>query len=202
MLGGLGGVSKTMWLMMLAVSIALGDEFLGKETKVGSVLLILGEEDQGEIDRRFNAICSFLSLDQHQAQLVGERVRAYPMTGQDARFTKITGGSLEGTEFPAEVIAAANELVDESGCPLALVGLDHAGLIHGGEFNSREDVVQTMRQAEHVSQELGVATLVPCWLTEGKEFGTKPVKSSIGKEDADQNDVTGSSRVFGFRPST
>jgi hypothetical protein len=131
-LGGLGGVSKTMYSIQLAVSIALGRDFLGKPTKVGSVLLILGEEDQEEIDRRFNAICTHLNLVAAEIQLVDERVRAYPMNGLDARFTKKDMGSLEGTVFPAEIIAAASELETESGLPLALIVLDHAGLIHGG----------------------------------------------------------------------
>ena len=181
-LGGLGGVSKTMYSMQLAVSIALGRDFLGKPTKVGSVLLILGEEDQEEIDRRFNAICTDLKLSAAEIQLVDGRVRAYPMNGLDARFTKKDMGSLEGTDFPAEIIAAASELETGSGLPLALIGLDHAGLIHGGEFNSREDVVQTMRQANHISSEVGAATLV---------LAHSP-KTSIGKEESDQNDVTGS----------
>jgi RecA-family ATPase len=181
-LGGLGGVSKTMYSMQLAVSIALGRDFLGKPTKTGSVLLILGEEDQEEIDRRFNAICTDLKLSPAEIQLVDERVRAYPMNGLDARFTKKDMGSLEGTDFPAEIIAAASELEMGSGLPLALIGLDHAGLIHGGEFNSREDVVQTMRQANYVSSEVGAATLV---------LAHSP-KTSIGKDESDQNDVTGS----------
>jgi hypothetical protein len=181
-LGGLGGVSKTMWSMQLAVSIALGRDFHGKPTKVSSVLLILGEEDQEEIDRRFNAICTDLNLSAAEIQLVGERVRAYPMNGLDARLTKKDLGSLEGTDFPAEIITAAAELEAQSGLPLALIALDHAGLIHGGEFNSREDVVQTMRQANHISSEVGAATLV---------LAHSP-KTSIGKEESDQNDVTGS----------
>ncbi len=104
------------------------------------------------------------------------------MNGLDARFTKKDQGSLEGTDFPAEIIAAASELETGSGLPLVLIVLDHAGLIHGGEFNSREDVVQTMRQANHISSEVGAATLV---------LAHSP-KTSIGKEESDQNDVTGS----------
>ena len=61
-LAGLGGVSKTMLLMMLSMSVALGRNFLGKATKTGCVLLILGEEDHEEINRRFNAISQHLNL--------------------------------------------------------------------------------------------------------------------------------------------
>ena len=140
------------------------------------------EEDQDEIDRRFNAICTHLNLSRADTGLVSERVRAHPMNGMDARFTKKDQGSLEGTSFPGEIIAAASTLETESGLPVALIGLDHAGLIHGGEFNSREDVVQTMRQVNHISSEVGAATLV---------LAHSP-KTSIGKEASDQNDVTGS----------
>lgn len=181
-LAGFGGVSKTMLLMMLAVHIALGKDFLGKPVKAGCILLILGEEDQEEIDRRINAICHALALSDAEKKLVGDRIRAYPMIGQDARFAQIKDGSAEGTGFPEEIIEVAKALEAESGVPLALIGLDHAGVIHGGNFNAREDVVQTMTQVGKVATGTGAATMV---------LAHSP-KSSSTKDESDQNDVTGS----------
>ncbi len=181
-LGGLGGVSKTMCAMTLAARIALGRDFLDKSVKEGCALLILGEEDQSEIDRRFNAICHDMNLAPNELQLVQDRVRAFPLNGMDARLTKISNGNLEGTEFTAEIVAATQRLEQEASLPVTMVALDHAGLIHGGDFNSREDVVQTMRQAGVIAGESGAAVIV---------LAHSP-KNSIGKENSDQGDVAGS----------
>ncbi len=181
-LAGLGGVSKTMLSMQLAVCVALGLQYMGKATLEGAVMLILGEEDAEEIARRFNAIVKVMNLSNEQIALVKMRIRAFPMNGLDSRLTKKQVGSLEATEFTAEVIAAAKALAVEAEVPVRLVILDHAGLIHGGEFNSREDVVQTMRQVNLIAQTSEAAVMV---------LAHSP-KTAIGKEKADSNDVAGS----------
>jgi hypothetical protein len=181
-LAGLGGVSKTMWMLQLCICIALGLPLMGKATKMGAVLLILGEEDMDEITRRLGAIALHMRLTPQQINLVKERIRAFPMNGLDARLTKVTAGSLEGTEFAVEIIKATKQLEDSSGCKVRLIGLDHAGLIHGGEFNSREDVVQTMRQVTRVSKETEASVLV---------LAHSP-KNTIIKEKSDAADVAGS----------
>lgn len=181
-LAGLGGASKTMLAMQWAVCVALGLPYMGKETLLGAVLFILGEEDSEEIDRRFNAIVKAMNLTAEQIALVQKRIRAFPMNGLDARLTRKQAGALEGTDFTAEVIAASKALEIEAGVPVRLVILDHAGLIHGGEFNSREDVVQTMRQVTFIAQECKAAVLV---------LAHSP-KTAVGKDKADSNDVAGS----------
>ncbi len=181
-LAGLGGVSKTMLSMLWAVCIVLGLPWKGKLTLEGACLLILGEEDKEEIERRFNAIAKFLNLTKEQIALVAMRIRAFPMNGLDSRMTKKQLGALESTDFSSEVIKATKALEAEAGIPVRLIILDHAGLIHGGEFNSREDVVQTMRQVNYVAKETSAAVLV---------LAHSP-KASIGKDKADSNDVAGS----------
>lgn len=181
-LAGIGGVSKTMLAMIWAVHIALGLPWNGMKTLMGSVLLILGEEDIEEIGRRFNAIAKALKLTKEQTDLLHKRIRAFPMNGLDSRLTKNQGGSLEGTDFTFEIIAACKNLEDESGVPVRLTVLDHAGLIHGGEFNSREDVVQTMRQVNYIAEESSSAILV---------LAHSP-KASMSKDKADASDVAGS----------
>jgi hypothetical protein len=91
--------------------------------------------------------------------------------------THFLGGSLEGTGFSAEIIEAARQLEAECGLPVRMIGLDHAGLIHGGEFNAREDVVQTMRQVNHIAQETGAAVLV---LAHSPKAAAAAEKSSAG----------------------
>jgi hypothetical protein len=159
-LAGFGGVSKTQWALQAAVCIALGLLFMGKKAEAGAVLLLLGEEDRDEIARRFNAVVRAMQLTQQQIELVSQRTWAFPMVGLDSRLTRRINGSLEGTALTKEIIAAATALEVEAGVPVRLIGLDHAGLIHGGEFNAREDVVQTMRQVNQIAQETGAAVMV------------------------------------------
>ena len=181
-LAGIGGVSKTMLVMIWAVHIALGLPWNGKFTLLGSVLLILGEEDKQEIARRFNAIAKFLKLNDEQIASVQKRIWAFPMSGLDSRLTKKQAGALEGADFTNEIIDASKELEEESRSPVRLIILDHAGLIHGGEFNSREDVVQTMQQVNKVAKDCNAAVLV---------LAHSP-KASMGKDKADASDVAGS----------
>lgn len=181
-LAGLGGASKTMWLMICATSVALGLEFMGKKTKQGAVLLILGEEDTEEIGRRFNAIAKHLRLNASQKNLLRQRVRAFPMSGLDTRLTKKIGGSLEGTGLTSELIKVAKALEIEAGMPVGLIGLDHAGLIHGGEFNTREDVVQTMREVSAIAEQTQSSVMV---------LAHAP-KAAVGKSKTDSTDVAGS----------
>lgn len=181
-LAGLGGVSKTMLSMQIAVCVALGLPYMGKATLPGAVILILGEEDAEEIARRFNAIAKAMNLSPEQIALAAQRILAFPMNGLDSRLTKKQVGALEATEFTTEVIAVSKALEIEAGVPVRLIVLDHAGLIHGGEFNSREDVVQTMRQVNFIAQESQAAVMV---------LAHSP-KTAIGKEKADSNDVAGS----------
>jgi RecA-family ATPase len=181
-LAGLGGVSKTMLMMQWAVCIALGLSYMEKKTLSGAVMLILGEEDTDEIARRFNAIAVYMQLTPNQIRLVHERVLAFPMNGLDARLTRKIAGSLESTEFTAEVVAASKALEAKAGIPVRIIGLDHAGLIHGGEFNTREDVVQTMRQVNYIAQETKASVLV---------LAHSP-KTAIAKDKSDSADVAGS----------
>lgn len=181
-LAGLGGVSKTMWLMQLSVCTALGLPFMSKRSLTGSVMLILGEEDHAEIHRRFNAIVKVMGLTGGQIDLVRNRVRAFPMNGLDARLSRVQNGSLEGTDFTAEIITATKELERDAGLPVRLIGLDHAGLIHGGEFNTREDVVQTMRQVNFIAHETHAAAMV---------LAHSPKGANV-KDKADAADVAGS----------
>ena len=174
-LAGLGGVSKTMMSMQWAVCVALGLPYMGKATLEGAVMLILGEEDCDEIARRFTAIVKIMDLSNAQKVLVQKRIRAFPMNGLDCRLTMKQGGALESTAFTTEVIEAAKALEVESGMALSLIVLDHAGQIHGGEFNTREDVVQTMRQVNFIAQKSEAAVLV---------LAHSP-KTAVGKETAD-----------------
>lgn len=182
LLAGLGGVSKSQLILQAVICVALGLPFMGHPTQEGAALVLLGEEDAEEISRRVNAIAKVMRLTAEQLELVKERLRAFPMVGLDVRLTKQLAGSLEGSGLAQEIIEAAKELEVECGLPVRLIGLDHLGLIHGGDFIAREDAVQTMRQVNYIAQETRAAVVV---------LAHSP-KSSIGNEDVSSADVAGS----------
>lgn len=182
LLGGLGGVSKSQLSLQMAICTVLGLPFMGLSTKAGAAMLFFGEEDAEEIFRRVNAIAKVMRLTGEQLDLVKKRLRAFPMVGLDVRLTVPIGGALENSGLAQEMITKAKELEAECGLPVRLIGLDHLGLIHGGDFNAREDSVQTMVQVNHVAKETGAAVIV---------LAHSP-KASIGKDQVNSADVAGS----------
>lgn len=182
LLGGLGGVSKSQLALQMAICAVLGSPFMGRATKAGAAMLFFGEEDAEEIFRRVNAIAKVMRLTVEQSDLVKKRLRAFPMVGLDVRLTVPIGGALENSGLAQEMITKAKELEAECGLPVRLIGLDHLGLIHGGDFNAREDSVQTMVQVNHVAKETGAAVIV---------LAHSP-KASIGKDQVNSADVAGS----------
>lgn len=179
---GLGGVSKSQLLLQAAICSVLGLPFMGRMTTACAALLMFGEEDNEEISRRVNAIAKVMKLSAEQLGLVTKRLCAFPMVGIDMRLTQPIAGALESSGFAQEIIEAAERLEAESGLPVRLIGLDHLGLIHGGDFNAREDAVQTMRQVNYIAQETGAAVVV---------LAHSP-KASINKDAATASDVAGS----------
>jgi AAA domain len=176
-LGGLGGVSKTQLAIHTAVHVALGERFMGKEVASGNVLLILAEEDQQEISRRISAIARKRAFTEAQIAQVENRIRGFGLVGQDARLTVQQKGGLIETGFADRVIAAAQEMGG-----VRLIVLDHLALIHGGDFNAREDAALTMRVVNHVAKETGAAVMV---------LAHTP-KSAADKEASDASMVAGS----------
>lgn len=182
LLAGLGGVSKSQLILQMAICAVLGLPFMGRATKECASLILLGEEDSGEVSRRVNAIAKIMRLTAEQLKLVTKRLRVFPRYGLDTYLTRPIAGALESTGLAQGVIEAANELETESGLPVRLIALDHLGLIHGGDFNAREDSVQTMLQVNHIANETGAGVVV---------LAHSP-KASIGKDQVNSADVAGS----------
>lgn len=159
-LGGFGGVSKSQAALQLAASIAMGRPFAKIAVKKGSALLVFGEDDLNEIRRRLGAYAAHEKLCAIQRDELEKNLRAFGLVGEDTRLTTTISGILAGTSFSGQIIAAASDLARQSGEPMRLIVLDHAGLIHGGDFNAREDVSLTMRIVNHVANETGAAVLL------------------------------------------
>ncbi len=181
-LGGFGGVSKSQAALQLAASIGMGTPFGNAATKKGSALLIFGEDDLGEISRRLGAYAAHEKLSATQRNELEKNIRTFGLVGEDTRLTAARHGGLESTTFAGEIIAAADELAEQSKEPTRLIVLDHAGLFHGGDFIAREDVSLTMRIINHIAHLTGAAVLL---------LAHSP-KSSGASETSDASAIAGS----------
>jgi hypothetical protein len=176
-LAGLSGVSKTMAALLASIAIATGTPFAGRTTKLGRVLFICGEEDRDELRRRVNAFIRFNSLDANAVQLIQHNLLAYPLVGEDIRLTGRVGGSLQNTGFDQQIVEAALEAGN-----VRLIVLDHIGLLHGGDFNAKEDAAMTMRIINGICQQTGASLIV---------LAHSP-KNSAREEESDASAVYGS----------
>lgn len=154
-LAGFGGVSKTQLALQLSVAIAVNSPFLGRAIKPGNVLMISGEEDQAELNRRVNALIRHDKMSSSQRAAVRSNLLAFPMVGKDIRLTIRVGGTLESTGFDEHIIQAAQEQGD-----VRLIVLDHIGLLHGGDFSAKEDAALTMRIINGIAEQTGAAVIV------------------------------------------
>lgn len=153
-LAGLSGVAKSQLTAQLAMAVATGAPFAGRATSKGQVLCLSGEEDREELLRRINAVIRYSGLPQPQIDLIRQNLFAFPLVGEDVRFTAGKSGALTETDFAKQVVEAAKE----HEAPRLII-LDHAGLIHGGDFSAKHDVAMTMRVINHICQETGAAVL-------------------------------------------
>ena len=176
-LGGLGGTSKTQVSLELAIAMALGETFMGLTTKQGKSFVLLGEEDKAEAERRINAEIRYKNRSANEIQQIQENILVFGLVGEDTRISRKLSGELVHTGMAGEIIQLVNELDD-----VHFIVLYHAGLFHGGDFNAREDVAQTMRVINHIAEETGASVLL---------LAHSP-KSAKNDEESDASQVAGS----------
>lgn len=181
-LGGSGGVSKTMLMLQMAIASACGENLGNIQVAEGASLLFLGEEDEAERDRRIGAICSHMNAD---PLLVQRRVKCFGAAGIDIRLTKKIDANAQSTGLGDKVIKLAKEHAQKSDSPLRIIMFDHARLVLGGDPNDAEDVTQLTRVLTHIARETGAAVFLL----------THSPKSIIAKPGSEINasDIAGSS---------
>ena len=181
-LGGSGGVSKTMLTLQMVIAAACGKNLGPIQVGEGSSLLFLGEEDEAERDRRMGAICSHMGADH---QLVEKRVKCFGAAGIDIRLTKKIDANAQATNLGDKVIQMAKDHATQSGSPLRIIAFDHARLVLGGDPNDAEDVTQLTRVLIHIARVTGAAVFL---------LAHSP-KSVISKQGNEINsaDIAGSS---------
>jgi len=156
-IGGQGGVSKTMLMMQVCVAAAVGTSIGSLSISAGASMLFLGEEDETERDRRMGAICQHFNADK---TLVQQRVKCFGAAGIDIRLTQKVESNAHATAMGEEVIEAAKAHSKESGVPIKVIVFDHARLVLGGDPNSAEDVTQLTRVLTNIARSTGAAVIL------------------------------------------
>ncbi len=176
-IGGQGGVSKTMLVMQACIAAAVGDSLGDLKVSSGASLLFLGEEDQAERDRRMGAICQHFNADRH---LVAERVKCFGAAGIDIRLTQKVDSNAHATELGDQVIKIAKAHEHEAGIAVKIIVFDHARLVLGGDPNSAEDVTQLTRVLTNIARVTGAAVLL---LAHSPKSVANKTSSEIGASD-------------------
>jgi len=164
------------------VAMACGIRLGALQVSQGASLLLLGEEDDAERDRRFGGICEHMNADH---QLVQSRVKCFAASGVDMRLTHKVDGNPEETWVGNEIIQIAKQHSEVSGVPVQLIVVDHARLVLGGDPNAADDVTQLTRVLTSIAKETGAAVVL---------IAHSP-KSVLSKEGDEINaaDIAGSS---------
>lgn len=181
-MAGSGGSGKSIFAMQLSVALAIGKPIGDFQVGEGASLLVLGEESIAERDRRFGAICRFMSAD---TDLVNKRVRCYAAAGVDIRLTTVSKGNSEFTPMVEEIVRLTRGHALSAGCSVKLIVIDHLRLVLGGDPNSAEAATQLTRALNRIAQETGAVVLVIA-------HSPKNIRSKDG-DDIDASDVSGSS---------
>lgn len=182
-LAGPGGVSKTMLAIGLAVQIALGMPWASRDVLLGAAILILGEEDKDEVNRRVNAITRNLSTADKQS--IERLLRVIPANGRDLRLVHLEQGNAEQTDLGERIAILSEELANDTGTPVRLIVIDHARLAISGDLNDASHVTELTRVLTSIADRTGAAVML---------LAHSP-KATLGKDDDDINaaDVAGSS---------
>ncbi len=178
-LGGFGGTSKTMLALQLGVGLAIAHKphkpyhtapavAAGMDIpKAGNSLIILGEEDAGERDRRVGAIHQHITegypnfVKRRYLNLIKKHCETIPAAGRRISLTKLANGNLTWTPLVQDTIDRAKSLAAKTGSPTRLIVFDHARLIAGGgELNSAEDATVLTTALTHIAQETGACVLL------------------------------------------
>jgi RecA-family ATPase len=181
-LAGPGGTSKTMLAIGLGVQVCLGQPWCDEPVTRGAALLVLGEEDADEVNRRVNAVLApFHANEQNEVRRL---IRVLPAAGKDIRLVHLVQNNPVQSDMAESLIKLSGELATQAETPVRLIVLDHARLVGAGDNNDASHVTELTRVLTYVAQETGAAVVL---------IGHSP-KSVHGKTDGElsQSDVVGS----------
>jgi RecA-family ATPase/5S rRNA maturation endonuclease (ribonuclease M5) len=129
MLGGDGGVGKSLLALQLAVSTSTGTDWIGHRPKQGPVVYISAEDERDELHRRLADIVQSASLSLGAL----DQFHARSLAGEDALLA--IADSRTGTLQPTDLLTELDQFI-EAHRP-RLVVLDTLADLHSGQENDR-----------------------------------------------------------------
>jgi RecA-family ATPase len=150
---GDGGTGKTTIAMQLAVAVALGEPFLGMETKQGRVYALLAENDDTDSHISLDSVCR--SYDASLGNLRG-KMRIASRDGCYNVLQSFRRGEPEHSDLFNQLLSAVKSIGP------VLVVLDTAADLFGGNENERAQVSAFIKACcGRIANETG-ATVVLC----------------------------------------
>ncbi len=161
-----GGTSKTMLMLHMALSVASGQSVCGGLYRVatpGRVLLLAGEDDQGEVHRRIRAIAATMATETPEAvsrdgkptfaemTSNAKKVHVVPLVGSSCRLVE---DERDPAEFLDRVLATAQGL-DK----LRLVIIDPLRRFFAGDENDSGTASRLIVALERIAQATGATVL-------------------------------------------
>lgn len=154
-----GGTGKTMASLQLGVSVATGLPFadLWNVSEPGAVLMLLGEDDDGELHRRVQNISHQMTARPEAIALLGQNLYIKSVVGEDNLMTSADPVSREvkHTPFTERLLLTAAQIPY-----LKLIVIDPASRFRGGDENAAADTTRFVQALERLAQATGATVLV------------------------------------------
>jgi RecA-family ATPase len=153
LLGGDGGVGKSLVALQLAVAVSLGVPWLGMDVQHGAVLFLTAEDDLDEVHRRLDDVVR--ALPRPLAHL--HRLFVSSLAGEDALLATQDGRNnkiIKATPLFEALKARVDELKP------VLVILDTLADLFGGEENDRAQARQFISLLRGLAMKLGTTVVL------------------------------------------
>lgn len=136
LLAGAGAAGKSWLTTQLAVAVASGARWVGLEADTtGKVLLVLGEEEAEEADRRLHHAGEMMELSVDQRARAAKNLVVLPMAGRDVALTRSLEDVEPGQLPETPLLHELRRRLDKDG-PWALVVLDPLARFAGADVET------------------------------------------------------------------
>lgn len=162
MFAGAGGAGKSWAMTQLALAVATGHNWLGFTVdSPGRVLLVLGEEEKDEAQRRLYRAAAAMNLTAAECDDAARRIWVVPMAGRPVALTKELDGQ-DGKDLPVtELFREFEKRMAAPGEPWRLIVLDPLSRFAGPDVEvDNAAATRFVQVLERLSQVEGTPTVL------------------------------------------
>jgi RecA-family ATPase len=153
-----GGTGKTTLLLTMFACIALGRPFLGRDTAMGTCVLLSADDPQEDLEAALALVCKSMQLSKLDREHVAWKVRVISLQGfaGTKTFTRTAGGSIEPTGLDAFIVQALVGITD-----LVCVAIDTLRQFAGGSSNDEQVIKLVVEGCTSVAAALDCTVVLP-----------------------------------------